>query len=655
MLIEAVALPRSARTARWPRLSSRGLAAATKRTASPACCTPSSTSSGPRWSRPSAPPVLGVPKRLVTAERRLTALARKNPVNFGAKALLLSAEILRRRGRMGDAAFTYERAAIRAADDGIYHVEALAQERAADLHLAAGRRSLARYAVGEAIYALKRWGAVSLARQLGRRWPELTPNFSMMRTSVRTTEKRSHVDTNVGEETDSLDLNSVIKAAEAMSSEVQLPALLERLLQLVMENAGAERGALVLAEQGELIVQAEAHLGDPVRIERVPLSESTTITRAAVLYAARTLTAVVEDDAAAVGQFAHDPHVREARVRSLLAMPLLNRGVLRAVIYLENPLVAGAFTQDRLAPLRVLSGPMAISLDNALLWDSLERTYKASRRFVPFEFLEALGKKTIVDVNRGDHAQLETTVMFVDLRGFTTLCEGMSPGETYAFINEYLSRIEPSISEHGGFIQHFLGDGILALFCRGSSSDDATLASLDLLAAVERFNEAREAVGQPPIAVGIGMNSGSLMLGTIGGHERLDANVIGDAVNLAARVEGQTKNLGPVLMTETTYAGLVDPSRYAVREVDRVIVKGRSAAVSLFELTRTPRPTAGLFAEGLAAWRAGDLPTARLRFEGCVDEDRGDLAAALHVQRCRDLEARGLPADWDGVVRLDAK
>lgn len=597
----------------------------------------------------------GVPKRLAAAEKRFAALAKQNPANFEAKAMLLRAEVLRRRGQAAEAAFAYERAAIRGAADALYPVEALAQERAADLHLAAGRRSMARYAVSEAIYALKRWGATALARRLGRRWPELLPNFSMMRTSVRTTDKRSHVDTTVGEESDLLDLNSVIKAAEAISSEVQLRALLERLLDLVMENAGAERGALVLVEKGELVVQAEAHLGDPVRIERVPLAESTTIARTAVHYAARSLTVVVEDDAAAKGHFVDDPHVRDAHVRSLLAMPLLNRGVLRAVIYLENPLVVGAFTQNRLAPLRVLSGPMAVSLDNALLWDSLERTYQATRRFVPFEFLEALGKKTIVEVSRGDHAQLVTTVMFVDLRGFTTLCEGMTPGETYAFINEYLSRIEPAITENGGFIQHFLGDGILALFCRQSSADDASRAALGMLAAVEHFNDDRQNAGLPPIAIGIGMNTGALMLGTIGGRERLDANVIGDAVNLAARVEGQTKHLGAVLMTETTHAGLADASRFALREVDRVIVKGRSAAVSLFELTPSPRPTAALFGEGLTALRQGDLGTARLRFEGCLDEDRGDLAAAVHLQRCHTFEAQGLPENWDGVLRLDAK
>ena len=139
----------------------------------------------------------------------------------------------------------------------------------------------------------------------------------------------------------------------------------------------------------------------------------------------------------------------------------------------------------------------------------------------------------------------------------------------------------------------------------------------------------------------------------------MEVSVIGDAVNLAARVEGQTKNLGPVLITESTHAGLADATRYALREVDRVIVKGRSGAVSLHELTARPRPAAPLFAEALAAWRRGELDEALPRFEGCVDEDPTDAAAALHVHRCRELlpifKARGLPPDWDGVVRLDAK
>ncbi len=604
------------------------------------------------------PASAAVPRALSRTIATLTPLANRNPANFAAPLALLKAEVARIRGQ-ADAALAYEDAASRAALDAMFPLEALAQSRCAELHLASGRASLARHAVGEAVYALRRWGAHTLAARLLARHPELAPNLTQggatLRASTKSTHGGSHSGTLTEEMGSALDLASVIKAAEAMSSEVQLKALLERLLTLVMENAGADRGALVLLEKGELWVQASALHGGDVVVERVPLAASEVISPAAVQLAVNTLAVVVEDDAAQTGRLVADPHVRSEGVRSVLALPLLNRGTLRAVLYLENRLVTGAFTHERVAPLRVLSGPMAISLDNALLWDSLERTYQATRRFVPFEFLEAIGRSSLVEVSRGDHAQLVTTVMFVDLRGFTTLCEGMSPADTYTFINEYLAHVEPCISNHGGFIQHFLGDGILALFCRQSSPDDACLAALDLMRAVEHFNTERATHGHAPIHIGIGMNTGPLMLGTIGGRERLDANVIGDAVNLAARVEGQSKNLGPVILTESTYAGLADPSRLSLREVDRVIVKGRSGAVSLYELCTRPRPSAEPFARALHHFRQGDMDLALQGFEAACQADATDLAAALHTGRARLMLVGGVPDDWNGVVRLDAK
>jgi predicted ATPase/class 3 adenylate cyclase len=596
-----------------------------------------------------------VPSTLTQTRKRLARLAAQNPTNFAVKSALLDAEWHRLRGQVAEAAFAYERAATRAADDGVYHLEALAQERAAELHLADGRRNLARYAANEALYAWRRWGADALSAKLIERWPELVQTQRATRGSLSATGKSSHTGTTLGDTGDALDLLSVVKAAEAISSEVQLRALLARLLGLVMENAGAERGALILVEENELVLHAFAVLGEPVHIERQALSQSENVALTAVQLCARTLSAVVEDDAVSAGRLTHDPHVRAARVRSLIALPLLNRGALRAVLYLENPMVAGAFTEDRQSLLRVLSGPMAVSLDNALLYDSLERTYQATRRFVPFEFLAALGKKTIVEVQHGDHAQLEVTVMFTDLRGFTSLCEGMTPGQTYAFINAYLAHVEPCITEHGGFIQHFLGDGILALFWRSSSADDAVLSSLQLLDAVERFNAERRALEQPEVAVGIGMNTGTLMLGTIGGRERLDANVIGDAVNVAARVEGQTKYLGSVLLTDATASRLADPSRYPLREVDRVVVKGRTAPVTLFELTPRPRATQARFDLALQAYRDGQFESAGAHFEALATDDATDAASAHLARRCAQMLLGGLPPDWSGIYRLDSK
>ncbi len=288
----------------------------------------------------------------------------------------------------------------------------------------------------------------------------------------------------------------------------------------------------------------------------------------------------------------------------------------------------------------------------------LAATNQATRRFVPFQFLELLDKRTIVQIQRGDQTQLEISVMFCDIRGFTTMAERIGPAATFAFINRYLAVMEPEIHREQGFINEFLGDGIMALF--HTSADAAVRAGLGMLAALERFNATLHDEGQEPIAIGIGLNSGSLMLGTIGGEERLSCTVIGDPANLAARVEGMTKLYGAaMLISEGTYQRLEDPARYLVREVDRVRAKGKLEPVAIYEVlppSQAHRLAAREpFAAGLLAYREGEFERALEAFGRCLAQAPSDGAAALYVERCERILRRGPPTGWDGVTHLTSK
>ena len=161
-------------------------------------------------------------------------------------------------------------------------------------------------------------------------------------------------------------------------------------------------------------------------------------------------------------------------------------------------------------------------------------------RFVPHQFLNLLGYESIIDVNLGDQVQQEMSVLFADIRDFTTLSETMTPQENFNFINAYLSRMEPAITSNNGFIDKYIGDAIMALF--SDFADDAVKAGIAMLNILTNYNEDRQRVGYIPIQIGIGINSGSLMLGTVGGKSRMDSTVISDAVNLASHIEGLTKD-----------------------------------------------------------------------------------------------------------------
>jgi len=292
--------------------------------------------------------------------------------------------------------------------------------------------------------------------------------------------------------------------------------------------------------------------------------------------------------------------------------------------------------------------------------DELDETYRASFRFVPLQFLKLLGRKNITEVSRGDNTSLDMTIMFCDIRGFTTLSEGRTPQRNFRFINQFLEVMEPSIHDHGGFVGQYLGDGFLALFPTGSS--DPVRAAVEMQRSLEAFNRGQVEAGEKAIRIGIGLHSGNVMLGTIGGASRLDTGVVSDVVNTASRVEGLSKMYGaPVVISEATAATLEAGSEWTLQELDSVVVKGRKAPLRAFEVwDGEPSPEmrelktgqSADYSAGLAAFRAGQMEEARRVFAALGDKR---AATSLWVQRCDWFLEHGLPSDWDGVVRLTVK
>lgn len=292
----------------------------------------------------------------------------------------------------------------------------------------------------------------------------------------------------------------------------------------------------------------------------------------------------------------------------------------------------------------------------------LERLTRSYSRFVPFEFLDLLERTSIEAVMPADQVRLDMTIVFTDLRDFTATSESLGAERTFALLNEYLQAMEPEISACNGFINQFLGDGFIALFPRGA--DNAIAATIRMGSALADLNANRMARGDVPFRIGIGINSGELMLGAIGGGQRLDCNVVGDAVNLASRVEGLTKMYGATcVVTDATVARLSDPTRHAMRELDRVQVVGRATPVVIHELLdldsaerrEAKLGTARDFQCGVASYRGGDFTVAAAAFNRCLTACPDDRAATLYVRRCADL-AQDTPAGgWLGITVLDRK
>ncbi|HEY9668677.1 MAG TPA: ATP-binding protein, partial [Coleofasciculaceae cyanobacterium] len=279
----------------------------------------------------------------------------------------------------------------------------------------------------------------------------------------------------------------------------------------------------------------------------------------------------------------------------------------------------------------------------------LAKINAAYGRFVPHEFLQFLERESIIDVRLGDQVQKEMTVLFADIRSFTNLSEKMSPKENFDFLNAYLSRVSPVIRNHRGFIDKYIGDAVMALFPQ--TTDDAVQAAIEMQKQVRLYNVHRQEKGKEPIAIGIGLHRGSLMLGTVGEPERMEGTVIADAVNLASRLEGLTKVYGvDVLISEQTLYRLDDPQSYNYRFLGRVKVKGKNQPVDVFEVYDTDseqlielkRQTRAEFEQGVALYVQENFTQAQQVFQQVLQRNEQDRAVKLYIERCKKARRFGV-------------
>ena len=271
----------------------------------------------------------------------------------------------------------------------------------------------------------------------------------------------------------------------------------------------------------------------------------------------------------------------------------------------------------------------------------LQKKVSTFYKFVPSQFLQLLNIRECEQIKLAQCVERDMSVMFSDIRSFTTLSEKMTPEENFLFINSYLNQMGPMIRYHNGFIDKYIGDAIMALY---EQADDAVQAAINMLVRLGEYNRGRERAGYSPIAIGIGLNTGSLMLGTVGEDDRMQTTVIGDTVNLAARVESLTKTYHtPILITEHTLQNLDTPDRFVTRLIDRVTVKGKTQSVTVFEVLDTIPAQLGepkviiaeLFEEALQGYYAKNFATAESLFKRCLTQCPTDKASQIYLARIR--------------------
>ena len=282
----------------------------------------------------------------------------------------------------------------------------------------------------------------------------------------------------------------------------------------------------------------------------------------------------------------------------------------------------------------------------------LEAALGSFGRFVPQEFLRMLGRTSIGDVSLGDHVEREMAILFSDIRSFTSLSEKMTPRENFDFLNSYLKRMNPFIWENSGFIDKYVGDRIMALFPGGA--ENALTAAVGMLAHLPLYNTHRGSVGYDPIRIGIGIHAGTVMLGVIG-HERfMQGTVISDAVNLASRLETLTKDFGvQLIVSSNVLFNLKDPNAYNYRFLDKLAVRGKEEAVSVYEVfdgdapeqISQKRKTREIFEHGVYAFHAGSFTDACAHFDSIRGPRKADAPVEIYRRRCRKALKLGAEAE----------
>lgn len=349
----------------------------------------------------------------------------------------------------------------------------------------------------------------------------------------------------------------------------------------------------------------------------------------------------------------------------------VNHRVMGAIILARHELIQ--YTAADLKMLTTLTLQSSSAIESALLFEknirevkereeAMRRVYEATGKFVPFEFLRSLGKEFITDIRLGDHVEKVVTVLFTDIRDYTTLAEQMTPEENFHFVCSLNESIGPMIKKYNGFVNQYLGDSIMAIFPGNAS--DALNAAIEMQKRVQEFNQVRKVNNQVPIKIGIGMHTGILIMGVTGDLERMDAATISDTVNTASRIESLTKYYRTsILLSDASLEQILQSEKYNLRHLGKVQVKGKKAPVGIYECFNgnteeeidKMEKSLVAFNQGMKHYLNKSFTDAIESFSEVIHSNPEDLTAEFFIEKATRYIKNGVPENWAGVEEMMSK
>ena len=493
-----------------------------------------------------------------------------SPENYLHKYQLLLAEKKRLKRDFYKASQLYDQAIEGAAKQDYIHEQALAYELAGKFYLAQNAHDLTVFYLKSAHNCYQQWGAIGKTAFLEERYSQYIVHSKV--TNRNTASTFSSVTTTDSLNSQSLDITTVIKAATAISGEVKLSRLLTLLMNLVLKNAGAQRGVLLLETEGDLFIEARQDVfqKDNEILSHIPLSEVNDLAISLIHYVQRTKESLILNKTNQDARFQQDPYIQNYQPKSVVCLPIINQGKSIGILYLENNSTSEAFTSDRLQLLTLLSGQIAVSIDNALLYKQMEqkvaeRTVALAREKQKSDDLlyNILPRETAEELKQyGKTAPKkyeQVSVLFTDFVGFSKMAKVLSPEALVELTGIYFSAFDAIIKKNRLEKIKTIGD---AYMCAGglpvpnsTNAENAVQAALEIINWITQFNQAQEVINKPFFEIRIGIHTGPVVAGIVG-TDKFAYDIWGDTVNTASRMESSSEQ-GQVNISETTY-GLVE-------------------------------------------------------------------------------------------------
>ena len=456
------------------------------------------------------------------------------------------------------------------------------------------------------------------------------------------------------------ELNVIYNFSEQLTQTIDPDVIAQLTLEQAIHSIPSHSGVIVLwneekkqlmipAKAGEELFNKEQLRNNPGILLKIGLSgQSEIITDLTLLKEKR----IIEDD-----------------VHSLIYAAMKVKHRIMGAIILAGKNVE-QYSAAHLKLLVTLALQSSTAIESAMLYEknirearereeAMLRIHEVTKKFVPHEFIRSLGKETLTDVKLGDQVEKIVTVLFTDIRDFTTLSEKMTPEENFHFVSSFNARLGPIIRSNNGFINQYLGDSIMAIF--PENPEDALRAAVGMQKAVHELNKERIEVGLPTIRAGIGMHTGSLIMGITGDEFRMDAATISDTVNTAARIESLTKYYkSPLLLSEHTLQYLNGQNSFHFRHLGSVRLKGKNNLLSIiecingFEELQFERKlqTLSLFSTAMSSYHDQQFENALQLFQTILTNDPEDLTAHYFLNNTKRYLHEGVPKNWTGAEEM---